>query len=68
MSFNLYLVRADMCQGNVRDFFQGQRIIREFCNVSGKNDFAKNIGNIRELYISVHEARMYGPDVSFMLN
>ena len=36
--------------------------------MSGKMKFCKNVGNVRELYISVHEAKMFGPDVSFMLN
>ena len=34
-------------------FFQGQGIVREFCDVSGKNEILQKYqGNVREYYIS----------------
>ena len=34
-------------------FFQGQGIVREFCDVLGKNEILQKAqGNVRELYIS----------------
>ena len=50
-------------------FFQGQGIVREFCDVSGKNEILQKCqGNVKEFYISADEAGMFGPDVSFLLN
>ena len=34
-------------------FFQGQGIVRKFCDVSGKNEILQKCrGNVREFYIS----------------
>ena len=39
------------CQGNLF-FFQGQGIVREFCDVSGKNEILQKCqGNVGEFYI-----------------
>ena len=48
----LLMFRVHTHQENVREikFFQVQRIVREFCDVSGKMKFCKNV---REFYISV---------------
>ena len=48
----LLMFRVHTHQENVREikFFQVQRIVREFCNVSGKMKFCKNVS---EFYISV---------------
>ena len=63
----LHLCRVHTCQGNVREiyFFQGQGIVREFCDVSGKNEILQKCqGNVREFYIP-DEARMFGPRYIF---
>ena len=40
------------CQGNL-NFFQGQGIVREFCDMSVKNIILQKCqGNVRECYIS----------------
>ena len=48
-------------------FFQGQGIVREFCDVSGKNEILQK--NVREMSVNFtfqpDEAGMFGPDVSF---
>ena len=46
--------RVHIRQGNVREmFFQGQGIVREFCDVSGENEMLQKCqGNVREFYIS----------------
>ena len=46
-------------------FFQGQGIVREFCDVSGKNEILqRKCQGI--LYFSLDEAGMFGPDVFFV--
>ena len=51
------------CQGNL-NFFKG--IVREFCDVSGKNEILQKMsGNFT---FQPDEARMFGPGVSFLLN
>ena len=48
-------------------FFQGQGIVREFCDVSRKNEiFAKISGNFT--FQPDKEARMFGPDIFILLN
>ena len=53
----LNIVRSKLRQGSYMSgkfkFFQSQGIIREFCDVSGKNEILQKCqGNVREFYIS----------------
>ena len=51
------------------NFFQGQRIVKEFCDVSGKNEILQKCQGISGNFTFLpDEARMFGPDVSFLLN
>ena len=48
-------------------FFQGQGIVREFCNVQGKNEIFKNVGEMSGNFtFQPDEAGMFGPDVSLI--
>ena len=61
--------RVHTRQGNVREiyFFPGQGIVREFYDVSGKNEICKNVreksGNFT---FQPDEDRMFGPNVFFL--
>ena len=47
-------------------FFQGQGIVREFCDVSGKNEIMQKCqGYVGEFTFQPDEAGVFGPDVSF---
>ena len=51
--------------------FQDQGMVREFCDVSGKNEILQK-KNVREMSgnftFHPHEAGMFGPNVSFLRN
>ena len=50
-------------------FFQGQGIVREFCDVSGKMKFCKNVREMSGNFtFQPDEAGLLGPNVSFLLN
>ena len=52
--FNIRVNVSGKCQGNLNFLFsQGQGFVREFCDVSGKNEILQKCqGNVREFYIS----------------
>ena len=47
------------------NFFQGQGVVREFCDVSGKNEILQEMS--RNFTFQPDEAMMFGPDVIFFL-